>query len=171
MLAAPTTEGIAWDSALTTLVWIYRAVLIGLVTAIVAIVSIAVVFRYVLNMPLIFSFDLATILFVWLVFLGLAQAAHEGAHLAVDLFTGFLPESAARALDVLVRLLMVAIAMFLIRYSWDLAMRTRMEIASMRISMIWVYMAVPIGFLIFALYEAFSLVRLAIGRPLARSAS
>ncbi|MFC5392017.1 TRAP transporter small permease [Bosea vestrisii] len=148
----------------------YRALLIALVALIVAIVAIAVIFRYVLNTPLIFSFDLATILFVWLVFLGLAPAAHEGSHMAVDLFTAMLPEGIAKALAVIVRLLMIAIALFLIRHSWDLAMRTRMEIASMRISMIWVYMAMPVGFAVFAAYEAWALAMSALGRSVGRHA-
>ena len=148
----------------------YRALLVALVALIVGIVAIAVVFRYVLNTPLIFSFDLATILFVWLVFLGLTPAAHEGSHMAVDLFTTMLPAGVAGILAAIVRLLMIAIALFLIRYSWDLAMRTRMEIASMRISMIWVYMAMPVGFAVFAAYEIWSLVCSAMGRPIGRHA-
>lgn len=148
----------------------YRALLIALVALIVAIVATAVVFRYVLNAPLIFSFDLATILFVWLVFLGLAPAAHEGSHMAVDLFTAMLPERIAKVLAVAVRLLMIVIALFLIRHSWDLAMRTRMEIASMRISMVWVYMAMPVGFAVFAAYEAWALAMSALGRPIGRHA-
>ncbi|WP_054311638.1 TRAP transporter small permease subunit [Mesorhizobium sp. 1M-11] len=143
----------------------YRALLMGLVAVIVAIVAIAVVFRYVLNTPLIFSFDLATVLFVWLVFLGLAQAAHEGSHMAVDLFTALLPAPIAKALGIAVKLLMIAIMIFLIRHSWDLAMRTRMEIASMRISMMWVYLAMPAGFTVFALYEAWALAMSVMGRP------
>lgn len=148
---------------------VYRAVLMVLVAIIVLIVLMAVFYRYVLNAPLIFSFDLATILFVWLVFLGLAQAAHEGAHMSVDLFTAMMPQALAKALAIAVRVLMIAIALFLIYYSFDLAMRTRMEIASMRISKIWVYMAVPVGFSIFCLYEAWSLFRLLSGRPLERN--
>lgn len=148
----------------------YRALLIGLVALIAAIVSIAVFFRYALNMPLIFSFDLATILFVWLVFLGLAPAAHEGSHMAVDLFAAMLPRAIADALAVIVRLLAIAIALFLVRYSWDLAMRTRMEIASMRISMIWVYLAMPTGFAVFAAYEVWALAMSALGRPIGRHA-
>jgi len=152
------------------LVAAYRALLIALVVLIVAIVSIAVVYRYVLNTPLIFSFDLATILFVWLIFLGLAPAAHEGSHMAVDLFTALLPAKLAAILAVIVRVMMIAIALFLIYYSWNLAMRTRMEIASMRISMIWVYLAMPIGFTTFAGYEIWSLFKSALGRPIGRHA-
>lgn len=142
----------------------YRGLLIGLVAVIVAIVAIAVVFRYVLNTPLLFSFDLATVLFVWLVFLGLAQAAHEGNHMAVDLFTTMLPAPVANALAIVVRLLTIVIALFLIRHSWDLAMRTHMEIASMRVSMFWVYLAMPVGFAVFALHEAWTLARSAMSR-------
>jgi TRAP-type transport system small permease protein len=149
----------------------YQALLMALVAAIVVIVAVAVFFRYVLNAPLVFSFDLATVLFVWLIFLGLAQAAHEGAHLAVDLLPMVLPAPAARILDVAMRLIMIAIAIFLVRHSYDLATRTRMEIASMRISMMWVYMAAPVGFGIFALYEVTALVMMALNRPLPRQAA
>lgn len=90
--------------------------------------------------------------------------------MAVDLFTTMLPAGVAGILAAIVRLLMIAIALFLIRYSWDLAMRTRMEIASMRISMIWVYMAMPVGFAVFAAYEIWSLVCSAMGRPIGRHA-
>ena len=127
----------------------YRALLIALVTLIVAIVAIAVVFRYVLNTPLIFSFDLATILFVWLVFLGLTPAAHEGSHMAVDLFTAVLPAGLAGVLAMVARLLMIAIGLF---------------------SMIWVYLAMPTGFAIFAAYETWSLPCSAMGRPIGRHA-
>lgn len=147
---------------------IYRGVLIAMVALIVAIVAIAVVFRYVLNTPLIFSFDLAVILFVWLVFLGLTPAAHDGSHMAVDLLTSMLPSGIASVLAISVRLMIIAISLFLIVTSWDLAMRTRMEIASMRISMIWVYMAMPVGFAILAAYETWSLLCSARGRPIGR---
>jgi TRAP-type C4-dicarboxylate transport system permease small subunit len=90
--------------------------------------------------------------------------------MAVELFTALLPATVAKALAIIVRLLMIAIAAFLIYYSWDLAMRTRMEIASMRISMIWVYLAMPIGFTTFAAYEIWSLFQSARGRPIGRHA-
>lgn len=145
--------------------WLLR-ILVGLI---VAIVVIAVVFRYVFNAPLIFSFDLAVILFVWLVFLGLARAAHEGAHLSVDILTTLLPPRVAIAIEVAMRLLMIAIAMFIAVHAYDLTTRTRMEIATMRISMAWLYAAAPTGFTLFAIYEAYALWSRAIGRSLPRA--
>jgi TRAP-type C4-dicarboxylate transport system permease small subunit len=147
----------------------YLVLLRALVLLIVGIVAIAVVFRYIFNAPLILSFDLAVILFVWLIFLGLARAAHEGAHLAVDMLTSVLPSWAVRLLDIVVRLLMIAIAVFIVIHALDLTTRTRMEIATMRISMAWLYAAAPVGFALFALYESYALVRLLTGRPLQRS--
>lgn len=152
-------------AAVSAYVWLLRL----LVALIVAIVAIAVVFRYVFNAPLIFSFDLAVILFVWLVFLGLAQAAHEGAHLSVDMLTALLPPRLAVAAEVAMRLVMIAIAVFIAVHAYDLTTRTRMEIATMRISMAWLYAAAPAGFGLFALYEAYALWRRAVGRPLPRA--
>ncbi len=152
--------------AVSTYVWLLRL----LVILIVAIVAIAVVFRYVFNAPLIFSFDFAVILFVWLVFLGLARAAHEGAHLAVDMLTALLPHRLALATEVAMRLLMITIAVFIAFHAYDLTTRTRMEIATMRISMAWLYAAVPTGFTLFALYEVYALWCRATGRALPHAA-
>ena len=149
-------------AAVSAYVWLLRL----LVALIVAIVAIAVVFRYVFNAPLIFSFDLAVILFVWLVFLGLARAAHEGAHLAVDMLTALLPHRLALATEMAMRLLMIAIAVFIAFHAFDLTTRTRMEIATMRISMAWLYAAVPTGFTLFLLYEAYALWCRVTGRAL-----
>lgn len=150
--------------AVQAYVWLLRL----LVALIAAIVAIAVVFRYVFNAPLIFSFDLAVVLFVWLVFLGLARAAHEGAHLSVDMLTAILPPAVAVGVEIAMRLLMIAIAAFIAIHAFDLTTRTRMEIATMRISMAWLYAAAPTGFALFALYEAYALGRRLVGRPLPR---
>jgi len=149
-------------AAVSAYVWLLRL----LVALIVAIVAIAVVFRYVFNAPLIFSFDLAVVLFVWLVFLGLARAAYEGAHLAVDMLTALLPHRLALATEMAMRLLMIAIAVFIAFHAFDLTTRTRMEIATMRISMAWLYAAVPTGFTLFLLYEAYALWCRVTGRAL-----
>jgi TRAP-type transport system small permease protein len=156
------------SSAVGWAVAAYVVLLRALVLLIVSIVAVAVLFRYVFNAPLIFSFDLAVILFVWLIFLGLARAAHEGAHLSVDMLTMMLPTQVARLADVVVRVLMIAIAAFIAFHAYDLTTRTRMEIATMRISMAWLYAAAPVGFAIFALYESYALVRALAGRPLPR---
>lgn len=145
---------------------VYQWILRLLLVTIVAIVAIAVVYRYVFNAPLLFSFDLAVVLFVWLVFLGLAPAAHEGAHLSVDMLVAALPQGAARAVDIVSRLIMIAIAIFFVVYGSDLATRTRLEIATMRISMAWMYFAIPTGFAIFALYELYALAHTLAGRPI-----
>jgi TRAP-type C4-dicarboxylate transport system permease small subunit len=79
--------------------------------------------------------------------------------MSVELLAAALPARAASALAIVIRVLTILIALFLIRYSWDLAQRTRMEIASMRISMIWVYMAMPVGFALFAGHELWVLAR------------
>lgn len=146
----------------------YLTILRILVVLIAGIVAIAVVFRYVFNQPLLFSFDLAVVLFVWLIFLGLTRAAHEGAHLAVDMLVTTLPAGAQRVLDIGMRLMMIAISIFVIVYGLDLTQRTRMEIASMRISMAWTYAAAPAGFALLTGYEIYALVQLLRGRPITR---
>lgn len=60
-----------------------------LLAVIVGLVFIAAIMRF-FDRPLIWSVDLAQLLFIWLCFIGAARALRERAHLGVDLFVRFL---------------------------------------------------------------------------------
>ncbi|MEC5423391.1 TRAP transporter small permease [Virgibacillus sp. C22-A2] len=54
--------------------------------AIVIVVLMQIIFRYALNQPLVWSEEVARLLFIWLVFLGSALALQEQKHLTVEYF-------------------------------------------------------------------------------------
>ena len=60
--------------------------------AIVLVVFVNVVMRYVLNTGLTWSEEIAVNLFVWVIFLGAILAGLEGLHIKVDLLTSKLPK-------------------------------------------------------------------------------
>lgn len=61
-------------------------------TGIVVLVFINVVLRYAFNSGLTWSSELATYLFVWVIFLGAILAAKDDIHIKVDLLTNRLPK-------------------------------------------------------------------------------
>ena len=117
-----------------------------LTVVMVAVVLLAVGFRYVLNDPLVYSYDLSTLLFGWMVFLGLGVAERDGAHLGLDVLGFLVPPRVERAAALVRQILVIVIAVYLAWVATRLTLRTGMEITSMRISQKWLYASMPIGF-------------------------
>ncbi|MTI61937.1 MAG: TRAP transporter small permease [Firmicutes bacterium] len=67
------------------------------VVLLVGLVFLAAALRY-LGTPIVWSVDLAQLLFVWIVFLGGDQALRSNNHIGVDFFIGFLPKKYQRVI-------------------------------------------------------------------------
>lgn len=120
-------------------------VLVALLGAIAVLVFSAVVFRYALRAPLIFSFELSSLMFAWLIFLGAVMAHAEAAHVRVDLIGSRLSPRAAAAVDLVAEAVILGCCAYLAWYSWVLTSRTALRIASLDLSNRWLYGIVPVG--------------------------
>lgn len=134
----------------------YEYVLGMLTVAMVGVVVAGVWARYVLGNPLVYSFDLSTLLFAWVVFSGIAIARLDDAHLGVDL-VGDQPVRLRRLVHILREAVVVAVSAYMAWLAFRLTLRTGVQITSMRMSSKWLYAAMPVGF---ALMTGLSAVRL-----------
>lgn len=114
--------------------------------AIVTIVFIAVILRYGFNIALIFSYDVSTVLFAWLIFLGLYVAEKDGAHMGIDLTPGIANPRLRRGVVLIQRGLLLGTSLYLTWIGIGLVERTGNQIPSLRVSARWLYTAMPIGF-------------------------
>jgi TRAP-type C4-dicarboxylate transport system permease small subunit len=119
------------------------AVCLGAMTCIV---FVSVVFRYVLNSPLAWTEELASMLFAWLTFVGAYMGFRSRSHIAIDTVVIFLPENIrwylARVVDVGVLLLL---AIF-IWQGFHLAVTAwSLEYPAMEISRGYLYLSLPVG--------------------------
>lgn len=144
----------------TVLDWALSILSILILVAMVLVVFVAVVARYQFNAPLIFSYDLSTLLFAWVVFLGLFIAERDGAHIGLDLVQNMKSGPVKTSLQVFKQVLLIALAGYMSWISFVLIQRTGMQIPSMRISSKWLYAAVPIGFSMLTLLYVLRLPRL-----------
>ena len=71
---------------------------IAAMAAMIAVVSVQVALRYLLNTSLDWSDEVSRLLFVWAIFLAIPLGIREGAHVGIDLLVGRLPVSVRRAL-------------------------------------------------------------------------
>lgn len=148
----------------TIIDWVLSVLAIVILVAMVALVFYAVVARYVFNAPLIFSYDLSTLLFAWVVFLGLFVAERDNAHIGLDLVQNMAHGPVRTILQVIKQALLIALAAFITWIGYRLIQRTGMQIPSMRISAKWLYASLPIGFAALTLIYILRLPRILFAR-------
>jgi TRAP-type C4-dicarboxylate transport system permease small subunit len=120
--------------------------LAGCLGAMTCIVFVSVVFRYVLNSPLAWTEELASLLFAWLTFVGAYVGARFRSHIAIDTVVIFLPASLRQ---VLARVVDVGALLLLAVFVWQgvrLTITTwSLEFPAMEISRGYLYASLPVG--------------------------
>lgn len=125
--------------------WVAFALLIGTV-------ALQILARNLLNVPMIWTSDLALMLFTWLVFIGAASGLRKGSHYVVDMLPTHLPR-VSLIIEILSLLAGACVAWILGVHGLTLArMRASGEIQSLGISRFWMYFALPVSGWIMMLY-------------------
>ncbi|MFG6147502.1 TRAP transporter small permease [Halobacillus sp. B23F22_1] len=116
-----------------------------LMIGVVFFVFIAALMRWA-GSPISWSVEFATLLFVWVIFLGANRALREGRHIGVDFFTNKLPEKIRISIEILVLLLMSAFLLFLIYFGWELSVQNSSRtIGNLGISNFYVTVSIPVA--------------------------
>ena len=113
--------------------------------ALVVTVGLQVGVRNMLQVPLIWTLDLAQLLFSWLIFVGAALAFRRGAHYVVDLWPDTWPH--VQAILEFVSVLTSAIVIYvLIVHGWTLVeIRSSSNVSSLGISHSWMFLPMPVS--------------------------
>jgi TRAP-type C4-dicarboxylate transport system permease small subunit len=120
----------------------------ALLAIITALVFVAAVMRF-FGHPLIWSVDLAQLLFIWLCFFGAAKAMRERSHLGVDFLTRFLPARSRLALETALTALFAAFFLVLAWEGYRLTVLNKERLfGDSGLSYAWVTIAVPAGCLL-----------------------
>jgi TRAP-type C4-dicarboxylate transport system permease small subunit len=118
-----------------------------LLVLMVVVVSLGVLFRYVLNSALVWYDEFASYLLVWLTFLGAVVASERRRHIAFELLQYRLAPTARRVLDCLSELFVLGFQVVLLWYGWLLTRKMGDETAiSLEwVKMGWVYSVLPLS--------------------------
>lgn len=136
--------------------------LIALFVLIFALVLAQVVFRYVLNDPLVWSEELARLAFVWVAMLTWGLGARRRSHIAVTFIPDMLPRMPRLLLAMLVQALIIVFCAILAWHGVTLTARnTDMSLVTLDIPYAIVYIVVPLGAAIVVLYCLAEIHRLA----------
>ena len=120
--------------------------------ALISTVALQVLARNILEVPMIWTSDVAQLLFAWLIFLGAAIGLRTGAHYYVDMIPDNRPMLNAFASG-LGFVAGIAVAWLLLIYGWQLAsIRSTATIQSLGISRFWSFLPMPICGSLMAVY-------------------
>jgi TRAP-type C4-dicarboxylate transport system permease small subunit len=142
---------------------VFAALACLIVLAIMALIVIEVVYRYLLNDPIAWVLDVTIYMLVFVFFLALAPALESGSHIEVDLFDPLIPASARKAQQVVgksLTLLFAAIFFwFVFTYYREIVDTDEMSFTILPIRLALVYWIGPVGVLQFLITAIVLLVR------------
>lgn len=126
-----------------------RWLLVLLLAAMACIVFANVVLRYLTNDSLVWAEEVARHLMIWLTFLGAGLVLRFGGHIAIENLHDVLPGRVGRWLRALI---VASLLMFFSVMAWQGALYTSVmrfqTTAATGISFGWVYLAMPLGFVL-----------------------
>ena len=126
--------------------WTVRKIIGLLMIAMVAIMFYQVVLRYVFNKSNIWSEEVTRYMCVYVALLGSFVAARKNSHLKVDFFVGLLKGKVYKWFTILTTTGIMVFLVYLIPLSYKLSMDTmRSRSPGLKLSMGYVYMAIPVG--------------------------
>ncbi|MDP2759837.1 MAG: TRAP transporter small permease [Sideroxyarcus sp.] len=113
-----------------------------------------VVMRYVFNSGFIWAVELTTILFAFMIFIGISYGVRVGAHIGVDALVKLFPPGIRRIVSIVAVLLCLLYAGMVIYGSFQYVMKMKMvgiELEDLPIPMWMVRAILPIGFALLVL--------------------
>ena len=122
----------------------------GFIMAAIAVMGVVltlqIFMRYVLNMPLIWSEELARYIFVWATFVGAGYGVRNKIHISMELLFVRLPRKLKLAIFLFTNTLAILVFAYLIPYGIS-TVKTQwyIESSAMQIPMSFVFAAVPFG--------------------------
>ena len=140
------------------------AICFALLAGITGLVFTAAIMRF-FGHPLIWSVDMAQLLFIWLCFFGSNKAMREKSHLGMEMLVSRLGYQRRFWLEVACTVLIIAFLLVLAVEGWNLTWLNRERtFGDSTLSYAWVTVAVPVGCLLLASTLGYNMVRAFRGR-------
>jgi len=122
--------------------------------------NVAVVMRYFVDQPLQSTEEISGLLMIWIIMLGAVAAEQDDQHLHIPLLLDMLPAKAGAGIHLVMSLLAAAFLLYVAYVGLLLSLSVQFKVTGiLRISYFWIDIAVPIGFVVIALYTAQRAIR------------
>ncbi len=132
---------------------VIRWTIIGLMFVMTVIVFAQIFFRYVFNVPLGWSEELARFAFVWVSFMGASALMRVREHINVTVFIDFMPLRLKAACVLTANLCAMICVYFFLIGGVELTQNEWRQLApALQIPMGWVYLAIPVAALLMGIW-------------------
>ena len=132
--------------------WTSR-ILAGLMGGMTAVILVAIVSRYVIKVSVPWAEELARYLMVWAAFLGGSLGLRRGVHVGISFVVRKIPPRISRWVRLFTDLSLLFFFLVVIAEGCSFTMFVSRQLSpALRISMAWVYSALPTGGILFAFY-------------------
>ena len=132
----------------------------GLVLLEIVILLAGVISRYVFHSPLVWSDELASILFLWLSMLGAVIALHRGEHMRMTGLLGYVGPGTRAFLEVMAAMAPLALLALILYPAFDYASEERFIVTpALEINNAWRATAIPVGMMLMAVMAALRLAQ------------
>ena len=119
-----------------------------------------VICRYCFNHPIYQAEEIATSMFVWLVFIGASACFKENMHVGIDCLVNLLPADARRWVDIVTDVIILLINIVMAYMAVTITISARMKLTSaLRISYSFIDVAAAIGFICMTVHAMGFLIR------------
>mgnify|MGYP001096590033 CR=1 FL=1 len=151
---------------LNTVIWIACILVVVQGVLLSVLLFSEVIMRYIFNSSIIIVEELSRILLIWTGFLGAAIALHEHAHVGIDLIKERLKGKSKRIVQASITLLMMVFCSVILIASFRVVPRQLQQmLPTLRISMFWPYLAIPVSMSICLLRLSYTLACNLLNKP------
>ena len=125
-----------------------------------------VVWRWVLNNPIVWSEEMIRLTYVWICYLGWVIAERADSHIRITIISSRLPQTAQKWLQVFCHILCILMCVLMVRYGIDLIkVGTKRTAVSFPMNYAIVYLMGPICNFIMIFYEIAQLIECFVKGP------
>lgn len=144
-----------FTNILNTIDRIIKFICILLFTSLLVIISLQIIARYIFQTPYIWTEEGASLIFIWLCFLGGTIAYRKNAHISIDFFINILNPTTKKIVTSIILLLIAVFFIFLALISIPLIERgTLLRVVTLPwINWGYVYLSVQLSSIIMCLYS------------------
>ncbi|WHH57331.1 TRAP transporter small permease [Petroclostridium sp. X23] len=128
-----------------------------LIIALTILTTMGVVYRYVLQMPLVWLYETSVVIFAWMIFLGASIAFKQREHIKLEFLVSSVPENVARMLKIIIEIITIAFLVFVIKEGFEIVKNTwNQTYNTINLSTAWFYLSFPVSavFMVIHLIEA-----------------
>lgn len=135
-------------------------ILVILFAAMVAVIFMQVIMRYLFENSLSWSEEAGRLIFEWLTWIGMSLGARMGQHIKITLLTDKLPLKLAHALNIISEMIIVIICTLTILYGYELSkLFIGARFTTLQISLAWGYASVIAGCGLMAIRSCAAILR------------